>query len=322
MIKIDRKDRILLYELMRNCRQSYRQLAKKTGISKQMVHYRISRLAKLKILKDTILRLDVGRLGYQNYFVYFQWEDRELENDMVSDILKHPSLRYAAEGSGKIGFIVTFLANDPMEFQRIWDGLTSKYGDAIRSQSTLVITEYHSFSRSALIGERTDNYTASLLSGKERIKTDDTDLRILNVLLRNARLPWTTIAEESGLSVETVKSRIKRMERDGLIQGYGWLYDNEALGLKWYECPLSLTNMGQDTWKLLFGYCKSNPNIAYFVRTIGKYEAVILFEVKDDNEFDKELQKLHRKFSRHIHDFEIIKIVKEYKFRYANLPSP
>lgn len=62
------------------------------------------------------------------------------------------------------------------------------------------------------------------------MKTDGIDEKILKELLEDARFSSRHIAKNVGVSVGTVLSRIKRMEDEGLIQGYSGLIDHEKLG--------------------------------------------------------------------------------------------
>jgi len=321
MEKIDKKDRILLYELSNNCRQSYSALAKKAGISKQMAHYRVNRLIRLKILGETLLTLDVGKLGYQNYAVYFQWNNRTHEKRFIEELLDCPSIRYASDGIGKINFVVTFNARSPMEFQKMWDDILSKYEDAIKIYSIQAITEYRGFESCMIIGKQNRDPAGScLITGERRVSIDDLDRRILKVLCDDARASLVEIASETGSSPDTVRGRIKRMEEDGLIQAYQWRYDLKAVGLRWYEVPISLANMTKEAWGSLYSYCASNPRIVLYVRSIGKFEIMILFEVGGDSEFDSEIDRLHEFFWKNIRDFEIMKVDKIYKFRFLHDP--
>ena len=56
------------------------------------------------------------------------------------------------------------------------------------------------------------------------------DDKILKGLLEDARLSSRQIAKNAGVSVGTVLSRIKKMEKEGLIRGYSALLDHEKLG--------------------------------------------------------------------------------------------
>mgnify|MGYP001086021139 CR=1 FL=1 len=49
----------------------------------------------------------------------------------------------------------------------------------------------------------------------------DKDRELLALLRENARLPVATLARRLGLSRTTVQARIERLEREGVIAGYG-----------------------------------------------------------------------------------------------------
>lgn len=49
---------------------------------------------------------------------------------------------------------------------------------------------------------------------------DDLDRQILNILRRDARLPYTQIAEHVGTSEGTVRNRVDHMAEDGIIERF------------------------------------------------------------------------------------------------------
>src|SRR4030066_1583607 len=59
---------------------------------------------------------------------------------------------------------------------------------------------------------------------------NETDMKILQALLEDARFSSRQVAKKVGVSVGTVLSRIKRMENEGLIKGYSVIMDHEKLG--------------------------------------------------------------------------------------------
>ncbi len=62
------------------------------------------------------------------------------------------------------------------------------------------------------------------------VELDDLDLRIVDVLLRDGRMPAAQIAEEVGLSRPAVADRIEKLERQGVIRGTTAVVEPEALG--------------------------------------------------------------------------------------------
>ena len=59
---------------------------------------------------------------------------------------------------------------------------------------------------------------------------DATDRRILELLQADARMPNTEIAREVGLVPSAVLERIRRLEKKGVIEGYGARVNPKALG--------------------------------------------------------------------------------------------
>ena len=59
---------------------------------------------------------------------------------------------------------------------------------------------------------------------------DEKDMKILDVLRENAKLSSYKIAKKILLPVTTVHSRIKRLEREGIIKQYTILLDDKKLG--------------------------------------------------------------------------------------------
>jgi len=120
-----------------------------------------------------------------------------------------------------------------------------------------------------------------------------TDLKILQVLLEDARFSSRQVAKKVGVSVGTVLSRIKKMEEDGLIKGYSVILDHEKLG---YELTVvteitvskgRLTEMENEIAKI--------PNVCGVYDVTGLTDAVIIAKFKnreDLGRFTKQLLSL------------------------------
>lgn len=61
---------------------------------------------------------------------------------------------------------------------------------------------------------------------------DKIDMHILSVLQADARIVMKDLAEQVGLSLTPCIERVRRMERDGVIEGYFARVNPDALGLQ------------------------------------------------------------------------------------------
>jgi Lrp/AsnC family leucine-responsive transcriptional regulator len=59
---------------------------------------------------------------------------------------------------------------------------------------------------------------------------DALDRRILGILRTDARISWRDLGDRVHLSPTSAADRVRRMERDGVIDGYGVRVDPAALG--------------------------------------------------------------------------------------------
>jgi Lrp/AsnC family transcriptional regulator, leucine-responsive regulatory protein len=60
---------------------------------------------------------------------------------------------------------------------------------------------------------------------------DRVDIKILDLLQSNARIPITELAERVGLSVTPCSERVKNLEKEGVILGYHARLDPQAIDL-------------------------------------------------------------------------------------------
>ena len=63
-----------------------------------------------------------------------------------------------------------------------------------------------------------------------KLRLDDTDHKILNMLIENTRTPFTDIAKKLLISAGTVHVRVKKMEDAGIIIGSSLSLDYKKLG--------------------------------------------------------------------------------------------
>ena len=78
-----------------------------------------------------------------------------------------------------------------------------------------------------------------------KIKLDDIDHQILDMLIENTRTPFTDIAKKLLISAGTVHVRVKKMEDYGLIKGSSLILDYDKLGYTFiaYVGPVSYTHL-------------------------------------------------------------------------------
>ena len=118
----------------------------------------------------------------------------------------------------------------------------------------------------------------------------DTDLKILQVLLEDARFSSRQIAKKVGVSVGTVLSRIKRMEDEGLIKGYSVIMNHEKLG---YELTIVMeVTVSKGRLVEMEGEIAKIPNVCTVYDVTGLTDAFIIAKFKTREELGKFTKRL------------------------------
>ena len=122
MYKLDLKDRKLLYELDCNSRQSIQQLAKKVGLSKDAVKYRINRLLKNEIIKSFSAVIDTGKLGFASFrlFLKFYQLSPKKEKEILNFLQKNKNLVWFVQAEGNWNINTWFLYKSLEEMNSFW----------------------------------------------------------------------------------------------------------------------------------------------------------------------------------------------------------
>lgn len=240
-IKLDLKDRKIITELDSNCRIPFVQLGKKVGLSSASVEKRVRALVKNGIILKFNTLIDYGLLGYTTCLAIITLRnmpaDKKLEFAKWLDSEPLPCL--VNEIAGRYDFLIATSVMNLHEFCGFADKLRSIWGDHIKAMKTCVITESEYYPIKSLV-ERTHFARHFIRDTEKRIRLDETDMKILKIIMNAARTPLMKIAEEVGESPKVVAYRIKRLEKEGLILRYKIFLNLHALGLTEYYLHIKL----------------------------------------------------------------------------------
>jgi len=113
---------------------------------------------------------------------------------------------------------------------------------------------------------------------------DDTDRRILAVLLDDARTSMRSIAEEVGVALGTVSNRVKRMEAMGVIQGYEARLDAEKIG--WTMTVLCGLRIEKGQLMEVQRRIAEDSRVFGIYDVTGEFDSMVLARVRDRAHLD------------------------------------
>jgi Lrp/AsnC family leucine-responsive transcriptional regulator len=125
---------------------------------------------------------------------------------------------------------------------------------------------------------------------------DKFDIAILSVLQKDARASLQEVSAAVGLSTTPCWTRIKRMEAEGVIQGYTVRIDPAAVGFaETVIVQVTLESHNEETLVAFGRMLEEIPEVIEAYLISGDYDYYIRIAVRDTRDYERLLrQKLYR----------------------------
>jgi Lrp/AsnC family transcriptional regulator, leucine-responsive regulatory protein len=319
MAKIDLKDRRILAELDMNARMPMTELAKKVGLSRQVVEYRIRRMQKEKIIYGAKTVFDSVVAGFNWYRVAFRLLNitKKQKDELLSFLAQHKHILWLGEVGGNWDIVMNFTCKDNFQFNSIFEEVISIYGKYIRDYEILIYIDVHDYQRSYILESKEERQEFHhQMKCNEEIKLDKLDMKIINELTQDAFISNLELGRKFDVSGNTIKNRINTMIQNKLILGFRLFINPTVFGYKSHMLFLEMTHIDLEQEKKLQAYLKSIPNITFVVKHIGKWRIGMEIETRDEVEFQDIFVEIRGKFSDIITDFESFPIFKDHTINY------
>ncbi len=320
MVKIDLKDKRILSELDMDARMPMTILAKKVGLSRQVVEYRIKRLKRENVIFGSKAIFDSVVTGFKWYRVAFRLLNvkKEEKEELIRYLKNHKHICWLGEVGGNWDLVMNFICSDNFQFNNIFEELITKYGKLIRDYEILIYINLHDLERGYIIKkenkQRKEFYHEMKVNPE--VKLDNLDNNIIIELSKNADITNIELANKLEVTGNTIKNRINEMKKNKLLLGFRLFINPVVFGYKSHMLFLEITRLDLEKEKQLYTYLKTIPNITFIVKHIGKWRIGMEIETKDGQEFQDIFVDIRGKFSEIITDFESFPLFRDHAINY------
>ncbi len=318
IIKLDKKDKQILFELDLNARIPLTKLAKKVNLSPQTTKYRIEQLEKKGIIRGYVTFFDVTKFGYLYYRLYIRYENVTIKDEkrIIGYFKKHKNVVWFVSTSGKWDLEILFVARNFIHFNNILKEIYEKFpGKLHNNVASVSIVSYH-HPRGYLLNKKTD-VQISYGGEPKKVKIDDIDKKIIKLINQNARLTNTEIGIKLNLNYKTIQARIKRMEKIGIIQAYRTWIDFFKFGSSYHKSLIKLKKFTEKEENKVLTFCRPHPNIIYLITCVWPWDVEIEVESQTEKTFLDILRSFRKLMGDLIIDYETLTISVEYKLNYC-----
>lgn len=318
MAKITELDKKILYELDKDGRATFSQIAKELGTTPQVVKYHYHRFLDEGIIKNFWAFIDYDKAGYSTFWGYwlkFSGLSKEKETGLYEYLNSNLNIPIVMRCDGYADVLIAIIAKDVFEHNRILQDFLAEFGKYITMTDILVGIGFIKFPRSYLVDKENQKNIAYQSGGTTKIiKLSSVDRKILSILQIDGRIDLTKIAEILHVSKSLIYKRYNRLVEKEVISKTTFTFNHKELGMQLYRNAFKITRFDKEKMDKFYKYCLNHPNINNYVKVMGKWQVLIDFEVNNKEHMRDILREMRYEFNDIINEIAVNEIYKIDKF--------
>jgi Lrp/AsnC family transcriptional regulator for asnA, asnC and gidA len=274
-------------------------------------------MEKLGIIKGYYALINMSALGYLCNRLFFKLRNTnpEKEKEIIDYCVKSKNW-WVVSAEGYINLGIGSWEKTLQGIKNARDEFLDKFSNNIHSFEQSTYLGFYIYRRAYLTNKRIkDTKEINYITNEKEI--DNIDLKILNYISTNARVPTINIARDLKLAINTVTDRIKKLQEKKIIEAFRVTLDLNQLNYYWYKISFILKDNTKK--KELLNYFSLHPNIVFAFETSGKYNVEVELEVESNEQFKKILDDIRTKFSDVIESYDSLLWNKEHKYVLFNI---
>lgn len=202
---------------------------------------------------------------------------------------------------GKWDYALFFGVKTIGEAHLLWDKLLWKYKQKVKQSNFSLYTPIYNFNRKFFPKSKEEPMVRVYGLGKEE-KLDELDQKIIAVYAPDVRQSSLEMGTRLKVTSDTIRNRIKKLEKSKVIVGYKLGLSLEKLGYTSYRVDFQLNNTHRNLE--LLQYCKMHPYIYQLNKSLGGADLEIEVVAKDLNHLVRIIDEMKIRFADTILDAE------------------
>jgi DNA-binding Lrp family transcriptional regulator len=314
--KVDKYDKHLIYELDRNCRAPISTIAKKVGLPKETVNYRLKKLISSKYIKDFHTIINVSIFGYRYYKISLKFHRMPLEKqrEIVEYVKKINTCANITVKEGRYDLSFIAIHRTARGLYAFLQDLSNRYGRYIVEKNIHKIIRSYKMNQKILYAGDKDK---KIFEHAEGIPEEFTEIdkKIIKSLSHSARNKLIDLANQIKEDPRVVAYHIKKLEEKGVIVAYTAGLNFEKFELEFIEIEINLKHHGLIP-KIIDFFDETNTCI-FAYEFIGTTDLSLQLYVQSDEHMRKILSIFKERFGEDYNSYEVSRIYETYQTNWS-----
>ena len=297
---LDKIDQKLLNYLYHNNRETCSAIAKRTGLTREQVNYRIDKYIKEGTIRKFLSVFNYKKLGYSCYVnIFLKFKDQKSKDIFI----KYSSTNLLSWGNcyAKYNIYANYVFEDEKKLQKYLEKLAKD----IQIEEFKIITPSN-ISLYPLKFLKNSEEELSVLTDDTIITLEEKEKKILLILEKDARARIVDIANKLDISGELALYKVRKLFKEKIIIGSRIQFDMSKLGY-YFTLVFIDTNISESTQKKIRMHCKESKNINSLIMQLDSPKYIIQLFHQSEKELRNEITKLRELLDNNL-NIEVIPI--------------
>jgi len=215
----------ILSLLLTNSRMPDSQVAKALKISDHQARYYRGRLER-GVIEGSETVFDFGAVGLREHVIYLKISHLdEYQKSLHEYFRNHPNIKWVAEIFPEYSYRVSIVSGKVSEVENIVNDVEVLCEGNVEKAEVMQSREFL----------KKDNFTdKSMYRPMTKITLKKKEWELARSIYRDATVSLAELGKRHGMSIESVRQSLRRMEMCGFIQGYTFTLDKEKAGITFW----------------------------------------------------------------------------------------
>ncbi len=296
----DEKDKLILFELLQNCRQPLTKIAKAVRLPQQTVSYRIKKMEDEGIIKKYTININYPKLGFSRHSLYLDLHSINAKE--VNDYLKHlTSIRevsccYMLHGVSQWKVYVSVWTKNIERYDEIQTKIITKFRKYLKNYLSFQSVKSWTYFARCLNTKK--NGAVDIKESPQNFELKDIEWKLIDKLRKNANTPIIQLAKELKTTANTIIRKIKYLKEHKIIERYYPIIDINKIGLKEYTFISRIDPSYTPQLNKLLEYAEKDKRFAIVIKAVGYVNLYYAFYVQTDAELREITSKIDKILGR------------------------
>ena len=314
-MRISDQQKLVLGCIEHRANHSLPEISKLLNVREHAIRYQIERLSELRIIKGLSAFINLYALGFVDSALYFSLAPSGVgeRRQLLDELKKSPLVSWISEFVGEYRYGFEIRSRQVGDAARALEDLSRTCGNLFVDKSLSIRVGLQSYGRKYLAPHQAGPVFS--FSGQSKSGAlDSRDFEILRALSNGTYRSLREIGRTLGYSISALAERVRRLERERLIQGYLYRIDPSKLGVQQYRFLIYSRGINAALTQSLERLCRKHPHITHFITCIGSWDYEVLVEAPSAEEVMEVYHSLLERYNREIYDAKVISTLSHHKF--------